>query len=245
MAMFTAYFDASGHPVDGKVLTVAGFVSTVKKWARFEGEWNAILDSEGIKIFHMTDFVASHGEFSKGWKGQTDRRRLFIERLAACLKKNVNKSFRTTLLLDGYYAVNKAYEVQEMFGCPYALCCMICSFTLREWAARKGAERKLLYYFEDGDLGKGEFEMFHKAAYGAKPLFLEKARGVPLQAADFAGWKIRTSVQESIKSDHTLDKGIRLLESVAMLKTIPKTAGIISGKVLDRYCQHRRVKVRN
>jgi hypothetical protein len=103
---------------------------------------NAILDSERIKIFHMTDFVASHGEFSNGWKGQTKRRRVFIERLAACLKKNVNKSFRTTLLLDGYYAVNKVYEVAEMYGHPYSLCCMICSFTLREWAANKGRRAK-------------------------------------------------------------------------------------------------------
>jgi hypothetical protein len=85
--------------------------------------------------------------------------------------------------------------------------------------------------------------MFHKAAYGAKPLFLEKARAVPLQAADFG--KIRTSVQESLKSDHTLDKGIRLLESVAMLKTIPKSAGIINGNVLRRYCQQRRIKMRS
>lgn len=178
VTMFSAYFDASGHPSDGKALTVAGFASTVKKWARFEVEWNAILKSEGIKIFHMTDFVSSKEEFAVGWKGETDRRRLFVERLAMCLKRNVNKSFRTTLLLDGYNAANKVYRVEERLGHPYALCCMMCSFTLRQWAKKKNAERRLLYYFEDGDLDKGDFEMRHKLAYGINPKFLDKTEAV-------------------------------------------------------------------
>jgi hypothetical protein len=39
MIASSAYFDASGT-VDSPVLTVAGFVSSVKKWIRFEQEWN-------------------------------------------------------------------------------------------------------------------------------------------------------------------------------------------------------------
>src|SRR2546429_1238415 len=69
---YSAYFDASGHPSRGKVLTVAGFVSTVEKWARFDLQWNTILGSENIKVFRMTDFVSSQGEFATGWRGQTE-----------------------------------------------------------------------------------------------------------------------------------------------------------------------------
>jgi hypothetical protein len=96
---YTSYCDASGHPDQHPVLTVAGFVSSVEKWSRFDVEWNLILESEGITRFHMTDFVSNQEEFAVGWKGQTKRRREFIERLAKCLKRNVNKSFRTTLIL--------------------------------------------------------------------------------------------------------------------------------------------------
>jgi len=236
IAGYTGYFDASGHPDDGKVLTVAGFASTVKKWTRFDLEWNAILKSEGIKVFHMTDFVSSRGEFAVGWKGETARRRIFIDRLAKCLKRNVNKSFRTTLVVSDFNAVNSVYEVEEFLGRPYTLCSMICAFTLRQWAKRKRAEKRLLYYFEDGDKDKGNFEAMRRAAYRVAPQFLGKTEAVAFQAADFAGWKIRTNVEQAIKSDHTFQQGIRLLQSVAMLRNIPKDAGVITRDVLLRYC---------
>jgi hypothetical protein len=244
VAMFSAYFDASGHPSNQKVLTVAGFVSTVKKWKRFEVEWNAILQLEGINEFHMTDFVSSQGEFANGWKGESTRRRNLIESLSACLKKNVNKSFRTTLILSGYEEVNRDYMFEEHFGRPYAFCCMVNVFSLRRWAERKDSRRNLLYFFEDGDKDKGNFEKLHKAAYKVNPQFLDKSEGIPFQAADFAGWKIRTSVQESLKKDHTLAKGVRLLESVQMLKEIPKTAGVLNGSRLALYCRDHRIERR-
>ena len=52
MASFSAYFDASGTS-DTQVITVAGFVSTVKKWIRFEEEWQAILRREGVKVLQL------------------------------------------------------------------------------------------------------------------------------------------------------------------------------------------------
>jgi len=115
MVSFSAYFDASGT-VDRPVLTVAGFVSTVKKRVRFEQEWNAILKSEGVKTFHMTDFVSSKGEFAHGWKGQTERRKWFVAALAQCLYKNVNKSFRTTMIVSDYRNVDSAYLLSAHYG---------------------------------------------------------------------------------------------------------------------------------
>lgn len=237
MTMFSAYFDASGHPDQKSVLTVAGFVSTVKKWSRFDVEWNAILKSEGVTSFHMTDFVSSRREFAKGWKGETIRRRKFIERLAECLKHNVNKSFRTTLILPDYDTANRGFQIEERLGRPYTLCCMMCAHTLRNWAKRKGAERNLLYYFEDGDKDKSDFERMHKTDYKVLPKFLDKTEAVAFQAADFAGWKIRSGVEAALKADHTLEKGIQLLRSAEMLKSIPKDAGVVNLETLAKYCQ--------
>jgi hypothetical protein len=233
---YTSYFDASGHPDQTTVLTVAGFVSNIEKWSRFDVEWNSILKSEGITRFRMTDFVSSQGEFAAGWTGQTTRRRGFVERLAECLKRNVNKSFRTTLILPDYQTANKNLQIKERLGRPYTLCCMTCVFCLRKWAKKKGAEEKLLYYFEDGDKGKGDFERMHKDAYKVAPKFLDKSEAVGFQAADFAGWKIRSNVQTALKSDHTLEKGIQLLRSVEMLRSIPKDAGVINLETLAKYC---------
>jgi hypothetical protein len=223
---YTAYFDASGHPDQQSVITVAGFVSTVKKWARFDIEWNAILKSEEIKFFHMTDFVSNRGEFAVGWRGETERRRVFIARLAACLKPNVNKSFRATLVIPDYNVMNEEFRVEEDLGRPYTLCCLMCTHILRLWAEKKKAEKRLLYYFEDGDKDKGNFEEMHKRIYRVRPQFLDKTQAVAFQPADFAGWKVRAGVQAAIKSDHTLEKGFRLLQSMKMLAKIPKEAGV-------------------
>jgi hypothetical protein len=116
-AAYVAYFDASGHSNRQKVVTVAGFVSTVKKRARFDIEWNAFLENEGIDIFHMTDFASSQRQFA-GWKGQSDRRRVFIEQLVQCVRKNVNKAFRTSLLIDDFNEVNRIFRLEETIGRP-------------------------------------------------------------------------------------------------------------------------------
>jgi len=236
MVLFSAYFDASGT-CDSQVLTVAGFVSTVNKWMRFEEEWTTILKREGIKVFHMTDFVSSKREFAEGWKGATARRRAFISSLASCIQRNVNKSFRSTLVVRDYKTVNAVFNSGNNRGLPYALCSIICTYTLRRWAERKKADKRLLYYFEDGDKGKGDFERLHQRIYHTSPLFLTKDQSIPLQAADFAAWKLKTAVQEAIKSDHTSEKGVNLLRSVEVLKKIPKDGGVISEPLLLKWCE--------
>jgi len=233
---YTGYFDASGHPAQQKAITVAGFASTVKKWNRFDVEWTKILRSEGIDLFRMTDFVNNSGDFAIGWKGETQKRKDFIARLMKCLENNVNKAFRATLVIADYNKANKLYELKEFVGRPYALCCMVCTFTLRKWAKKKNAERRLLYYFEDGDFDKGNFEQMHKAAYGVRPQFLDKSRAIAFQSADFAAWKIRNSIESALRDDHTIEKGVRLLQSVEMLSRIPKDAGALNYESLLQYC---------
>jgi hypothetical protein len=59
--MYSAHFDESGTPDrNNRVLTVAGFVSSVKKWARFELEWPEVLKDAGLPagtIFHTSVFA--------------------------------------------------------------------------------------------------------------------------------------------------------------------------------------------
>lgn len=219
MTNFSAYFDASGT-VDSRVLTVAGFVSTVRKWERFAQEWNSVLAREEIRIFHMTDFVSDKGEFANGWKGQTDRRRVFVDDLAKCLYRNVNKSFRTTMVVDDYNKVNSVFLLSERDGTPFSLCSLMTVYSLWQWAKRKGAEKQLHYYFEDGDKGKGDFERSHSRIWGDPPLFLTKEQATPLQAADFAAWKLKAAVQGAIKADHTIEKGRNLLRSIDVLNEV-------------------------
>jgi hypothetical protein len=53
--MFTAYFDESGTLKDSNAFTVAGGVSSIKKWLQFEERWKAIFKAHGVGVFHMAD----------------------------------------------------------------------------------------------------------------------------------------------------------------------------------------------
>src|ERR1039457_2466847 len=244
-AAYVAYFDASGHSNRQKVVTVAGFVSTVKKRARFDIEWNAFLENEGIDIFHMTDFASSQRQFA-GWKGQSDRRRVFIEQLVQCVRKNVNKAFRTSLLIDDFNEVNRIFGLEETIGRPYAVCGRQCLHSVCLWAKRKNAEGQLRCYFEDGDKDKGNFEENAKTWGKIKPMFLPKERAAAFQACDFAGWKYRTSITNALANDHTREKGMRLLDSVAALRAIPSKggAGVLNRASLLEFCRRFRVPPR-
>ena len=234
VAMFSAYFDESGTRGE-RALAVCGFVSTVKKWSRFEIEWNGILKSEGVEEpFHMTDFVSSQRDFS-GWKGQSERRRLFVRRLVGCVKKNVNKFFYAVLVIEDYEAVNKTFYLEEVIGRPYAVCGKQCLNMVRKWAARKRITAPVLCYFEDGAKDKGNFEEWAKRM-GEKPLFLPKAMGIPFQAADLAAWKYRAAIHKTLEPDHTPEKGIELFKSVVELHAIPHAGGVWDRVSLAEWC---------
>src|SRR5438034_9570936 len=71
--MLRAYFDRSELPKYG-IAVVAGYLSHVDLWDRFEPDWRKILRLEGLEFFHMADYVARQGPY-KGW---SDRRRLKV-----------------------------------------------------------------------------------------------------------------------------------------------------------------------
>jgi hypothetical protein len=148
--MFSAYFDASGTK-RARVLTVAGFVSRVSKWDRFNDEWPAILSAEHGAFMHMTDFASSKGEFAS-WKGQSHRRRKFITDLSNCIKRNTNKGFSSSVILSDYRDVNAEFMLAERVGQPFTLCMRACLGGLKLWASKKGAEtEKMLVVIERGD----------------------------------------------------------------------------------------------
>jgi hypothetical protein len=134
---YTAYFDASGHPDDRgrKIITVAGFVSTVKKWSRFDADWNQVLKSEGVSAFHMTDFASSGGEFS-GWKKQTERRKSFTAKLGVAMDACVNKGFRASVSLPAYKDINAFFLLSERIGRPFTICAIQALYQAKLWAKR-------------------------------------------------------------------------------------------------------------
>src|ERR1039458_10106147 len=156
MAVFTAYFDASGDK-QMRMLAVAGFVATVTQWKRFDEECSAILHGEGVTAMHMTDCASSQREFAS-WKGQSERRRQFVDRLCRCVKRRTNKGFASIVVLSDYEALNDEFRLRETIGQPFTLCMLSCLGGLKKWAHRKKVSPgRLLVYIEQGDQDQGEF----------------------------------------------------------------------------------------
>jgi hypothetical protein len=73
--LYSVYLDESGIHEGAGAVTVAGFVSNVKKWEAFSKDWKYALDKWNIPMFHMTDFENNQGYFSS-WTDEEHKERL-------------------------------------------------------------------------------------------------------------------------------------------------------------------------
>ena len=91
--VYTAYFDASGNPSDSSALFVAGFISTGRKWSRFEQQGNVLLQEYDIKPpFHMKEFAPGAGQY-ESWKSDRGNREKFMADAVRTIRTNINKSY--------------------------------------------------------------------------------------------------------------------------------------------------------
>jgi hypothetical protein len=102
---FTAYFDGSGSPDEGKAFVVAGYLSSADQWLQFDREWRECLEDEGVSSFHMRDFAPSLREFA-AWKDDEPRRKQFLGRLIRITKFHVRKSIGNAVILRNAVAAS-------------------------------------------------------------------------------------------------------------------------------------------
>jgi hypothetical protein len=241
--MFSAYFDAS-RDKESRILTLGGFVSTLRKWERFEREWKAILEEYGIAYFHMTDFVSSHSEFSE-WRGQSEKRRVFVARLVQCIKKNTNKGFCTSLLLNDYATVDKEYQARESFGPPYSFCGLASLGMLQEWAKNKNIPvSKVLVFVEDGDEGLGEFRLRAKQQ-DCEVTPLSKSKAHALAAGDLVAWKARTAFYNTLFGSLSSPEDAKnILRSLEPIRHVVQKNGGYDAVALREVCERQPIPKR-
>jgi hypothetical protein len=245
MALFTAYFDASGTS-QATALTMAGYVAGLNKWDKFEKRWKEILEREHVKCFHMTDFVSCHGEF-EGWKEKPGVRKRLLEDLQECARKFTNKRFSASVIISDYNAVNDEFHIEEVFGRPYSFCGISCIEHVRTWAKGRRHVNELMFAFEDGDEDQGNFKTICKERFRPtiKAAFLLKADRVPFQAADLAAWKTRHPIREAVgDKDYTVEDVERLLSSTKKYLQAPHSGGVFDYDALMKICQGYKIRHR-
>jgi len=125
MLAYTAYFDASGKQ-DHPETVVAGIVSPVHVWERYEVDWRLALCQFDVPYFHMKEFTASQGPYTAArWKSEGYRAR-FLGTLAVIVKSATLMTVARVLKHSLFAEVNKEYELDTRFN-PYVICSLDCA----------------------------------------------------------------------------------------------------------------------
>ena len=186
--MLTAYFDASGSPVESEVLVVAGFIAEANRWIEFEKAWKRVLSSYGVKSLHMKDYTQSFREFA-GWDRDEAKRQGFMYSLLRVIEHYYAHSFGCALYRGAYMEANRLYRLDET-STPYGFAGCVCIAKVKEWATTNKQEfRDILFLFEDGDLGKGNLAKRAGEAFGVNPIFRPKTDSCVFEAADLLAYE--------------------------------------------------------
>jgi hypothetical protein len=204
MAKFTAHFDASGKPTSKGAMFVSGFVSTVEKWEKFTPLWLAHLDEYGLSNpFHMTEFVAARKEPYKSLVADAPRASAFLNGAWRIIKKHIHKDFSQGVMLSAFHQVKSEYvidpkhEYAELLNAPLTYCGFGAYLLMHDWANRVKARKRdpivfdgpIEVIFDRGDQDRGKMIKVLEGYFDADLLFRDKAKVVPLQAADMLAWE--------------------------------------------------------
>jgi hypothetical protein len=246
MSRFTAYFDGSGSS-DTASFVVAGFVAPAEQWIEFERNWNDCLKTFGVSTLHMRNYAHSRGEFAQ-WKGKTNLRRRFLERLINIVRTRVHHSFACAIRMDDYRTVDLKYCLHE-FTTPFGSAGTTCIKKALRWKEQYACNDELLFAFEDGDADKGNLISLAKQFLRVTPVFLPKATNVPFQAADLLAYehfKLNTELSKSEDGKIFEDEVRRPLMA---LSTIPGGAhdgdwGLRLAANLETFCVECEIPLR-
>ena len=206
MGMFAAYFDESGTTRESRVLVVAGYVSPVEQWKKFESEWwhtlaNAGLDPNHI-AFHLSEFESrklDHMKAKTPFAEWSDRKAEAVyETLLGIMRTRIRFGVAIGLIVDDYEQwASDGYTTLSR----YAFCAIRCIHRVAASMDQLGLQDEIAYIFGDGAPGSEEVNR-SVAGVLANPEWRKEYRMaslgfggtlkyLPLQAADIGVWETR------------------------------------------------------
>jgi hypothetical protein len=237
VAMFSAHFDESGTP-DGNhtVLTVAGCVSSVKKWERFEVQWNKILKEAGLPegtIFHMNKFARNIRPF-QDFENRPERKAALMAALVDCARRNVHRAFACTVVLQDWERLNREYCIVERLGYPYSFCGRTCVSGVLAWA-RKSDRVPVEFFFERGARHWGHLKRDLKTIDNIEAMDRSKEQMIQFQVADLIAWKSHKLMTDAARYDGPGDRGLyeSIQRSLTGINSIPHKYGVHTYETIE------------
>ena len=202
MVILKAYMDNSGEEDDPqhKVCSIAGYITTVKKWRKFEKLWKQTLTRYKVPYLHMKEFAPNRDPFEK-FKNKEEDRRQFIQSLVNIMEETNLRGIMSVIRLADFRKFNeeKGLEIDA-----YAFNLYVCMFIISATWQNKPVEIIIDRINKPG-------RMIDKAnEYAETDVFLTGCTNyvqlsvlpkgftfreiVPIQAADFLAWEIRKHI---------------------------------------------------
>ncbi len=180
MAVYTAYFDDSGHE-NQKYLVCAGHVIDVEEPEKFDRGWLEAISP--LTFLHTKDFVGGYGQYAE-WKGRGPEKREILCRAAKFIGQKAFQTFSVVLAMDDYERLNRESAFSESLARPFALCARFASVQLQDWNRQN---ERIKMVFEQREEGEGDVVDIFARDGLPRPSFEEK-KLTPLQAADLLAW---------------------------------------------------------
>jgi hypothetical protein len=127
LAMIKVYIDDTGTDAGRPIIGMAGFLSSLKRWGKFETEWDRILNpsdeikpSDKKRVFHATDCLGKdgHGDFEEWLKAD---RNALVDRLIPIAKKRTIFGFGCAFGVRDYEEIVPKW-IKKKWEHPYYLC---------------------------------------------------------------------------------------------------------------------------
>jgi hypothetical protein len=215
--MYVVYLDESGSNPDTRIFAVGGWAAHAIVWYQLECQWTRLLQSHGVKQFHMTYCESGYGEF-RDWP--EDRRRALTKDVMALLANHELNGFAAALLVDDYNALVQN-AAKDVIGDHYSLCFQKCVLDLSIKADRLPRGESLYFVVERQDEFAGRLvDLYSKIQH--KPTWPNRARLGPLilagkheyamlQAADIVAYEAFKQVHNTVYGSRPMRRSLQVL----------------------------------
>lgn len=196
MTLFKVYIDEGGTNAGSPILTVAGYIARPSQWRLFTKEWNRVLRSAGIKIYHATDAQALRKEF-KGWT--SERVGQLCAELLPIIPKYARGISASIDMREFLAAIGSRPDLLKVFSSPYNACFHWLTMSLVDLADQARIKPRFEFVHETNNMKREALEGFEwvkaNSPFGnghclAALSFAEKDEFAPLQAADILAFEV-------------------------------------------------------
>lgn len=252
MALFSAYFDASGNAKEQPYVIVSGYIANYGQWMAFNEVWEKVHQDYSVNLpFHMADFVAANfqPEYKKQKNARADYLQLaqnpdrateFIKVLSQLVVTTVHCGISAIVNMSIYENVSSVLDLRDVVP-PYALGAQMCLERVRHWTEYFNVKDPVECIFESGDFEQGKFTQLMIDEGKDPPIYKRKIDFPGLQAADQYAWEQYHALVDRDKY-HDQMKMRETFEFI--LRAIPKRHASPSTAMLIRLCERKGINPR-